>query len=193
MAQVFEGIDGALRAWMDQQHIFFVATAPLDANGFVNCSPKGYNCLRILDEHRAAYLDLTGSGIETVAHLQENGRIVLMFCSFDAKPRIVRLHGQAIVHENGSPGFQQLLPNFQEQPGMRSIIEIQVERVSDSCGYGVPRYQYLGDRATLGDYWRAKGAENAAEYRRTQNAASLNGLPGWQAPTTAERAPSRQP
>lgn len=180
MAKVFPEIDEKLREWIEQQHVFFVATAPLDENGYVNCSPKGYDCLRILDGHRVCYLDLTGSGVETIAHLQENGRIVLLFCSFDATPRIVRLHGKAVVHLKDTPEFNALMEQYDARPGMRSMIEVRVERVSDSCGYGVPRYQYQGDRDTLVDYWDAKGPAATAEYQRTRNAASLNGLPGVQ-------------
>jgi hypothetical protein len=178
MADVFEGIDDALRAWLNKQHMFFVGTAPLDANVFVNCSPKGYDCFRILNEREVAYLDMTGSGIETVAHLQENGRIVFMFCSFDATPRIVRLHGKGFVYENGSPEFEKLLPLFEARTGMRSIIRAELTRISDSCGYGVPRYDYRGDRNTLVDYWENKGEQGAVDYQRTENAASLDGLPG---------------
>lgn len=178
MGKVFDGIDDALRAWLDQQHMFFVSTAPIDADGFVNCSPKGYDCFRILNEREVAYLDLTGSGIETVAHLQENGRIVFMFCSFDQAPRIVRLHGKGFVHENGSPEFEKLLPHFEPRPGMRSIIRAELTRISDSCGYGVPRYEFLGDRETLVKDWAAKGERAVTDYQRRRNSASLDGLPG---------------
>lgn len=178
MAKVFERIDDGLRAWIEKQHMFFVSTAPLAGDGLVNCSPKGYDAFRILNEHQVAYLDLTGSGIETVAHLQENGRIVFMFCSFEQTPRIVRLHGTGTVHEVGTPEFEALMQNFEPRHGMRSIIRATITRVSDSCGYGVPRYEYLGDRSTLVDYWENKGVEGTAEYQRTRNATSLNGLEG---------------
>src|SRR5581483_4374119 len=178
MAKVFERIDDSLRAWIEAQHMFFVSTAPLSADGLINCSPKGYDCFRILDDCHVAYLDLTGSGVETIAHLKENGRIVFMFCSFDQKPRIVRLHGKAIVYENQTPEFQRLLPLFEPRPGMRSIIHATLTRISDSCGYGVPRYQYLGDRNTLLNYWDNKGKAATMEYQRTRNAKSLDGLQG---------------
>ena len=185
MAKVFERIDEGLRAWINKQHMFFVSTAPLAADGMVNCSPKGYDAFRILSDHRVAYLDLTGSGIETVAHLQENGRILFMFCSFEQTPRIVRLHGTGKVHEVGTPEFERLMKHFEPRPGMRSIISATITRVSDSCGYGVPRYEYLGDRDTLIDYWDNKGAEDTAKYHRTRNATSLDGLQGFR---TAEHA-----
>lgn len=178
MAKVFERIDDALRAWIDKQHMFFVSTAPLSEEGMVNCSPKGYDCFRILSEREVAYLDLTGSGIETVAHLQENGRIAFLFCSFDQTPRIVRLHGKGFVHEHGTPEFETLLQHFEPRAGMRSIIRAKLTRISDSCGYGVPRYQYLGDRETLIEYWDKKGESENETYRRTRNAQSLEGLAG---------------
>lgn len=178
MANVFERIDSELQEWLDKQHIFFVSTAPLATDGLVNCSPKGYDSFRILNEREVAYLDLTGSGIETVAHLQENGRIVLLFCSFEQTPRIVRLHGRGVVHAAGTPEFQDLMAHFEQRPAMRSIIRVEVTRISDSCGFGVPRYEYLGDRRTLLNYWNARSAEAATEYQRMSNAASVDGLQG---------------
>lgn len=181
MAKVFERIDEGLQNWINRQHMFFVSTAPLAAEGMVNCSPKGYDSFRILSDHSVAYLDLTGSGIETVAHLQENGRILFMFCSFEQTPRIVRLHGNGVVHELGTPEFDRLMEHFEPRPGMRSIICATITRVSDSCGYGVPRYEYLGDRDTLVDYWDNKGEEDKHKYHRTRNATSLDGLQGFRA------------
>lgn len=178
MAKTFPEIDPKLRAWIAQQHMFFVATAPLAADGMVNCSPKGLDVFRVLGPRRAAYLDLTGSGVETIAHLRENGRIVLMFCSFDAAPRIVRLHGTGRAHPVGTPEFQALLPHFEALPGARSIVEVDVARISDSCGFGVPRMVYEGERTTLTDYWEQKGGDGASTYQRENNARSLDGLPG---------------
>ncbi len=178
MANVFEGIDSAMREWVEEQKIFFLSTAPLAEDGLVNCSPKGYDSFRILDEHHVAYLDLTGSGVETIAHLKENGRIVFMFCSFDQMPRIVRFHGKGQVFEKGTHDFERLMVHFETRPGMRSIIYVTVTRVSDSCGYGVPRYQYMGERSTLVDYWENKGEQAVAEYHQTRNAKSLDGLQG---------------
>jgi hypothetical protein len=183
MAKVFETIDESLRAWIDKQHMFFVSTAPISPDGMVNCSPKGYDSFRILSDRQVAYLDLTGSGVETIAHLQENGRIVFLFCSFDQTPRIVRLHGKGQVYERGTPEFENLVRNFEPRPGMRSIIRVDVTRISDSCGYGVPRYQYLGDRDTLVNYWDNKGEIENQEYRRTRNAKSLDGLEGVRVPS----------
>lgn len=179
MGKVFDKIDDAMREWLGKQHLFFVSTAPLSSDGLLNCSPKGYDCFQILNEHEVAYLDLTGSGIETIAHLKENGRIVLMFCSFDQMPRIVRLHGKALVYEKGSPEFEQLLPRFESRPGARSIIHIQLSRISDSCGHGVPRYEFLGERSTLIESAKSKGEDWMADYRRRRNAASVDGLTGF--------------
>jgi hypothetical protein len=178
MAKVFAAIDDSLRSWINQQHMFFVSTAPLAEDGMLNCSPKGYDCFRVLNDREVAYLDLTGSGIETVAHLKENGRIVFLFCSFDQTPRIVRLHGKGVVHERGTPEFEALLAHFVPYPGMRSIIRAVLTRISDSCGYGVPRFEYLGDRKTLVDYWENKGEAENETYRQTRNAMSLDGMPG---------------
>lgn len=178
MGKVFERIDDSLREWIGKQHMFFVGTAPLSGDGMVNCSPKGYDAFRILNDREVAYLDFTGSGIETVAHLQENGRITFLFCSFDAQPRIVRLHGKGFVHPVGSPEFDALIGQFEPRAGMRSIIRAELHRISDSCGYGVPRYEFLGDRKTMEDYWTAKGEEGTVEYQRRRNGESLDGLPG---------------
>lgn len=178
MAKVFPNIDDKMRAWVGKQHIFFVATAPLAGDGFVNCSPKGLDVLRILDDHTVAYLDLTGSGVETIAHLKENGRIVLMFCSFDTAPRIVRFHGSGRALEAGSDEFIALAPRFPALPGARSIIVIDVQRISDSCGFGVPLMDFKAERATLTDHWEQSGEQKVDAYQRKENAQSLDGLPG---------------
>lgn len=178
MAKVFPEIDTKLRAWVSKQHMFFVATAPLAGDGFINCSPKGLDAFRILDDHTVAYLDLTGSGVETIAHLKENGRIVLMFCAFDAAPRIVRFHGKGRAHEAGSDGFNALAPNFPVLAGARSIIVVDVQRISDSCGFGVPLMDFKAERTTLTDHWEKQGQEKAEAYQQKENAKSLDGLPG---------------
>lgn len=178
MGKVFSALDDDLRAWLNKQHMFFVSTAPLSSEGLVNCSPKGYDCFRIFDARTVAYLDLTGSGVETIAHLKENARIVLMFCSFDSSPRIVRLHGKGEVLEKGTPEFNLLLPRFEVEPGMRSIIQVRLTRISDSCGYGVPRFEYIGNRNTLVEYWGNKSEAANADYKRTHNSAGVDGLPG---------------
>ncbi len=179
MAKVFEKIDKKMRAWVSRQHMFFVATAPLAGDGLVNCSPKGLDVFRILGDHTVAYLDLTGSGVETIAHLKENGRIVLMFCSFDTAPRIVRFHGLGRVHEAGSTEYNTLAPHFPQLAGARSIIVVDVQRISDSCGFGVPLMDFKSERQTLTDYWSQNGEAFTADYQRQTNAQSVDGLPGF--------------
>lgn len=178
MAKVFEEIDEKMRTWVGRQHMFFVATAPLAGDGLVNCSPKGLDVFRVLDDHTVAYLDLTGSGVETIAHLKENGRIVLMFCSFEAAPRIVRFHGKGRALEAGSEAYNAMAQHFPALPGARSIIVVDVQRISDSCGFGVPLMDYKAERTTLTDHWEKSGEEKAVAYRREENAKSLDGLPG---------------
>lgn len=178
MAKVYQAIDETMSSWIQQQHIFFVATAPLSAEGLVNCSPKGLNSFVILGPQTVAYLDLTGSGVETIAHLKENGRIVLMFCAFEGPTKIVRLHGRGTVIELDHPDFTDLRRHFPlEMPGVRSIIRVEVQRVSDSCGYGVPLYEYKRGRETLGKYWENKGVEGTLAYQTERNQHSLDGLP----------------
>jgi len=179
MGEVHERLDARLVAWLEAQPVFFVATAPVDSSGLVNCSPKGLaGTFRVVDERRVAYLDLTGSGIETVAHLRENGRIVLMFCAFDGPPRIVRLHGAGRVITTEDVEFDQLLPGFSPHPGVRSIIVVDISRIADSCGYAVPLMTYQGDRDLLDRSAAKKGPVKLVEYRAARNALSLDGLPG---------------
>jgi hypothetical protein len=178
MAKVFDGIDAGLAAWLDVQPVFFVATAPLAGDGLLNCSPKGLTgTFVVLDEHRVAYLDLTGSGAETIAHLRENGRIVLMFCAFDGRPRIVRLHGRGEAVQPGDPRFEELASRFGDRPGVRSVVLVDVSRVADSCGYAVPRMDLVGDRDVLDLWAEKKGTDGLAAYRAEKNAASIDGLP----------------
>lgn len=181
MGKVFDGIDERNAQFIRAQHVFFVATAPLAGEGLVNLSPKGLEGLAILDPHSVAYLDLMGSGIETVAHLRENGRIVLMFCSFEGPPRILRLHGRGEVIEPGDAAWAECAAVFGERAAQRlarSIVRVRVERVADSCGYGVPRYRYEGERSQLFDWAERKDDATLERYRREFNAASLDGLPG---------------
>jgi hypothetical protein len=173
-----EGITPELSQWIERQHMFFVATAPLAPDGLINCSPKGMDSLRILGPREVAYLDLTGSGIETIANARENGRIVFMFCAFEGPPKIVRLHGTCEVCVAGSPQYDSLKSLFPAYVGSRAIVRATLTRVSDSCGYGVPQYRYGGDRETLRRWSESKGEEALARYRETKNARSVNGLPG---------------
>ena len=182
MGKLYQEIDEELRSFIEAQHVFFVASAPAGSGGHVNVSPKGLDSLRILGSETLAYLDFVGSGVETIAHLRENGRIVLMFCAFQGHPRIVRLHGRGEVIEPQDAAFGVLLPHFQPMPGMRAIIRIELERISDSCGYGVPLYEYTGQRAQLRKWAERKGEAGLDEWQRTMNAASIDGLPGLRRP-----------
>lgn len=134
--------------------------------------------LRVIDERRIAWLDLTGSGIETISHLRENGRITLMWCALSGNPRIVRVHGRGVVHLPGTPEFIDLAPRFPALPGARAIIDVRAERISTSCGYSVPLYEYVGERTILTDWAEKKGADGLATYRATKNRVSIDGLPG---------------
>jgi predicted pyridoxine 5'-phosphate oxidase superfamily flavin-nucleotide-binding protein len=178
MARVLDGISAELRAFLESQPVFFVATAPTSADGHINCSPKGLDTFRVLDEHTVAYLDLTGSGIETVAHLRDNARITLMFCAFDGRPDIIRLYGRGSVVPTDAPDAAELLARFPEYPGTRSVIVVDVDRVSSSCGYGVPRMTLDAPRDELLSWATKKGAPALAAYQAETNARSIDGLPG---------------
>ncbi len=177
MALTYPAINDKIRAWLARQKMFFVSTAPLSGNGLLNCSPKGMDSFRVLDDHSVGYLDLTGSGIETVAHLRENGRIVIMFCAFEGPPNIVRLYGTGSVHPKGTPGYDELLPHFDELSGARSIIKVDVSRIGDSCGYSVPLYDYVGDRDVLTKWAENKKEEGVVAYQKANNQTSLDDLP----------------
>lgn len=178
MGKEYTEIDDRLQQWIGRQQVFFVATAPLSADGLVNCSPKGLDSLRILGTNRLAYVDVGGSGIETVAHLKENGRIVIMMCAFDGPPKIFRFYGTGSVVEAHDDRFADLLAGFPKLPSARNIIDVAVERIFDSCGYGVPLYEFKKDRDSFTNYYGSKTDEEIAAYRRERNAASLDGLPG---------------
>lgn len=183
MGSVLAGIDESLAGWLTAQPVFFVGTAPLSESGHVNVSPKGLaGSFAVLDEHTVAYLDLTGSGVETIAHVRENGRIVLMFCAFDGRPRIVRLHGRGRVVVPADDDFASLAARFPDHLGTRAVIVVDVARVSDSCGYGVPTLVYEADRPILPLDHAKRGADGLARYRREENAASIDDLPGFPQP-----------
>ena len=178
MGKVYDGIDERLEGFIRAQHVFFVASAPLAADGLVNLSPKGLDSFRVRGPKEVAYLDLVGSGIETVAHVRENGRIVILFCAFEGPPRIVRLHGRGRVLEPGDPGFDELRQDFPPQPSTRAIVQVEVARISDSCGYGVPLLRFESERAQLRDWADRKGSEGVERYKEENNRRSLDGLPG---------------
>jgi hypothetical protein len=177
MARALDAISDELAGFIARQHVFFVATAPSDG-GHVNLSPKGLDTFAVLDPTTVAYLDLTGSGVETIAHLRENGRITIMFCAFDGKPNIVRLYGQGQVLAIGAPEADALLPRFGAYPGARSVTRVRVDRVSTSCGYGVPLLTYEGARDQLTTWAERRGPDGLVEYREEQNAVSIDGLRG---------------
>lgn len=180
MGRVYGKIDDRLRMWMLAQPVFFVATAPLAHDGHVNASPKGMaGTFSVLDEHRVAYLDYTGSGAETIAHVRENGRIVVMFCAFDGKPDVVRLHGRGHVVLEGDVGFAEMRQQFPKErtAGQRAIVVIDVERIADSCGYSVPLMDFRRDRDVLDRAQERRSDAYFTEYRRARNAESIDGLP----------------
>lgn len=181
MGKLYEQIDENLAAWIAAQPVFFVGTAPLAAKGHLNVSPKGLDTLRILGPHRVAYLDLTGSGAETIAHLRENGRIVLMFCAFGGPPKIVRLHGIGSVVAATSPEWPELAARFPSFEGVRAIMDIEVTRISDACGYGVPTFAESEQREALPRWAHTRGREGLRIYRREKNARSIDGLPAYDA------------
>lgn len=180
MGKVHERIDGRLRTFIEAQQVFFVATAPSGPAGHVNVSPKGLGgTFAVVDEHTVAYLDLTASGAETIAHLRDNGRITVMFCAFSGPPDIVRLHGVGRVVTIYDDEFADWSPWFTEFSGARAVIVVDVHRISDSCGFGVPLMEYAGERDLLPEHVERKGVEGRAAYRRKKNARSLDGLPAF--------------
>jgi hypothetical protein len=176
MAKVFDCITEELQEFIAKQHIFFVASAPLSGTGHVNLSPKGLESFRVLSPHQVAYLDLTGSGNETSAHLQENGRITLMFCAFQEPPVILRLYGRGYTILPTSPEWDSLYSLFPPIPGTRQIIVADIERVQTSCGFAVPLYQYQGQRDTLVNWASKKGEQGIKEYQQQKNIISIDGL-----------------
>lgn len=176
MGSIRTSIDDTTRRFIEAQRIFFVASAPLHA-GHVNISPKGLDSFRILGPATVAYLDFNGSGVETIAHLKENGRIVLMFCAFQGPPNIFRLYGRGRVIEQHEPEFAALRQNFLLYEHARSIIVVEVDRITDSCGYGVPLFEYKGERPQLELWARKRGTEGLRTYREQKNRRSIDGLP----------------
>jgi hypothetical protein len=182
MAKTYESIDESLTAWIAHQPMFFVATAPLAADGHVNCSPKGGDTLRVLGPREIAYLDGMGSGIETIAHVRENGRIVVMLCAFDRSPRIVRLHGRGTVVDATHADFPMLFARFPPRPTARAIVRIAVERIADSCGYGVPLMDFRAHRDDTEKYMKKVSDRALVGYLHDHNEASIDGLPGLDPP-----------
>ncbi|THV42771.1 pyridoxamine 5'-phosphate oxidase family protein [Glycomyces buryatensis] len=188
MGTVYERITDRIRTFIDDQPVFFVATAPLSANGRINLSPKGRKgSLAVLDELTIAFVDYGGSHAETHAHLRENGRITLMWCAFEGPPKILRVHGHGEAVYRDDPRFEPLMAeHFSEadDPGVRAVILVSAEQVSDSCGYSVPFMDYREDRTLLQSFWGRKSEEEFAEYCETKefNGKSIDGLPALPLP-----------
>ena len=178
MGKVFEGIDSVLAEWIAAQPLWFAATAPLAADGHVNVSPRGHDSFSVLGRHRVGWVDYTGSGVETIAHLRENGRVCVMFCSYDTRPRIVRLHGNGQVWLPGSPSYDEVVALHPSHPSTRAVVTVDVDRVSDSCGYGVPVMTLVGERDLLRLSAEKRGPDGLVAYRAEKNAVSIDGLPG---------------
>ncbi|KQQ05674.1 MULTISPECIES: pyridoxamine 5'-phosphate oxidase family protein [unclassified Rathayibacter] len=181
MAAIFDSLDENLTAWIRAQPMWFVATAPLGAEGHINISPRGLDSFSVLGPNRVGWVDYTGSGVETIAHLRENGRVCLMFASFGSRPRIVRLHGLGSVFLPGAAEFDEVVAQHPENPSTRAVITVDVTRISDACGWGVPVMELTGERDLLRLQAEKKGPEGMAEYRATRNARSIDGLPGFPA------------
>jgi len=171
-------LDDAARQFIEAQQVFFVATSPLDAAGHINLSPKGLDTFRVLSSTTVAYLDFNGSGVETIAHLKENGRIVLMFCAFQGPPNIFRLYGRGRVVEPHAAEYDDFAQRFSGGENARSIIVVELDRVIDSCGYGVPLFKYEGQRTQLQAWARKRGPEGLKSYRQEKNVRSIDGLTG---------------
>jgi len=177
MARAFEKITPAIAEFIAAQRVFFVGTAPGEG-GHVNVSPKGLETFAVVDDRTVGYLDLTGSGVETIAHLRDNGRITIMFCAFEGAPQIVRLQGRGRVVALSDPEAASYLARLPEFPGARAVIVVKLDRVASSCGYGVPLMRYEAERDRLVEWAEAKGDDGIAQYQASKNAVSIDGLPG---------------
>ena len=177
MGKFHDAIKPAHKAFIEDQHMFFVATAPLSAEGRVNLSPKGLDCFKVLSEQRVGYMDLISSGNETSAHTLENGRITFMFCSFDSTPNILRLYGKGFTVLPGTPKWQQYADQFTLYPSTRQLIIADIDLVQTSCGFGIPMYNFTGDRDIHFEWAEKKGADGLHEYVQQNNLTSLDGLP----------------
>jgi hypothetical protein len=177
MAKFFDAISDDHAAFIRRQHLFFVATSPLSADGHVNLSPKGMDSFRVLGPNQVAYLDMTGSGNETSAHLRENGRVTFMFCAFDGPPNIMRLYGEGRTVLPGDADWDALAAHFTLLPGTRQIITADIHKVQTSCGYAVPQFDFREDRQQLVKWAEHKGEDGLADYRRQKNACSIDDLP----------------
>jgi hypothetical protein len=179
MGDLLESLTEKHIEWAMAQKVFFVSTAPLSQEGHINSSPKGGDCFAFPDKDTFIYADYTGSGNETIAHLNENGRILIMFCAFEGPPRIMRLHGQGRAVLPGGSNFDSLRGKLPDNLGLRSIIHVTIERASVSCGFSVPFFDFVQHRETLDKWAETKGSQGLAAYRELKNQTSIDGLPGF--------------
>lgn len=177
MGKFHDSIKPEHKEFIEKQHMFFVATAPLSASGRVNLSPKGLDCFRVLSEHKVAYMDLISSGNETSAHTKENGRITIMFCSFEGAPNILRLYGKGHAVLPGTDEWSEYAPHFSIYPSTRQLIVADIDLVQTSCGFGVPLYDFVGHRNIHFEWAEKKGTDGLLEYVQQNNLKSLDGLP----------------
>jgi hypothetical protein len=177
MGARFDHLSDALAAFIRRQPLFFVASAPLSPDGHVNLSPKGLDSFRVLSPTRVAYLDLTGSGNETSAHLLENGRVTFMFCAFEEPPLILRIYGRGRTVLRSDPEWEGLAAHFTILPGTRQIIDVEVREVQTSCGHGVPLMAFEAHRTRIPAWAEGKGEDGMEAYRQAKNRLSLDGLP----------------
>jgi hypothetical protein len=177
MGRTHDELTDVVTEWIGRQSMFFVASAPSGDDGHVNLSPKGLDTFRVLGPKSVAYLDLTGSGAETIAHLRQNGRITIMFCAFEGPPRILRLFGHGQVVDPSSAEWDALAGQFPTIPGTRSVIRVALDRIADSCGYAVPEMQLVGQRERLIEWAEHRGEDGLVDYRAEKNARSIDGLP----------------
>lgn len=175
MGKIYDSISDKHADFIIQQRLFFVATATADSR--INLSPKGLDSLRIVNSNQVVWLNLTGSGNETAAHLMEDGRMTLMFCAFEGEPKVLRLYGHAVSHREGSEAWEAHIGRFPRLPGARQVIVMDVEQVGSSCGFGVPLFEYQGQRDLLADWAERKGDEGIKEYRKARNNLSIDGKP----------------
>lgn len=177
MKQDYGSISPRIADFMKSQKIFFVATSPLSENGHVNVSPKGYDTFQIIDEKTVAYLDLSGSGVETIAHIRENNRITVLFCAFEGSPKIIRLYGKGTVITKNSPFFDEHIDRFPKYSGARAVILIDVIKVSGSCGFSIPIYKFISERDQLIKWSEKRGEDWIKDYQKTNNTVSIDSIP----------------
>ena len=177
MGKLHDSIKPVHQKFIEQQHIFFVSTAPLSSEGRVNLSPKGLDCFKVLSEYQVGYMDLISSGNETSAHTLENGRITIMFCSFEGPPQILRLYGKGFTVLPGSLEWEQYAPHFKLYPSTRQLIIATIDLVQTSCGFGVPHFNYAGERDIHFEWAAKKGEDGLMDYLQQNNLKSLDNLP----------------